>query len=363
MTSENVLAENVETASQLDVLIVLGTRPEALKLAPLIPKLGERGLTVATLSTGQHPELLGAHIPGNFLSLGIASRDSVPRFLSDARKALRHALSDLKPRCVLVQGDTMSAAAGALAARGLDIPVAHVEAGVRSHDRGDPWPEETLRVEIDQIATWRYAPTARALANLRHERLDGVLTGNTGTDALHGLSAYGPAGHVILVTLHRRELRLGNDVGAVLEAIFTAAIAMPGVRFVWPVHPAMRALVMETAERFPPPPNLDLRVPISHDLCLTLLAGARGVLTDSGGLTEEAATLGVPVAIVRAANDRPEAVDVGIARQFAPTARGVHEGIAMLVKDELPRVATDVFGDGHASERIALHLAEALQAV
>jgi len=243
----------------------------------------------------------------------------------------------------------------------LGIPVAHVEAGVRSGSLAEPWPEEYLRVEIDRMATWRYAPTARAVANLLAERLGGLVTGNTVVDALRQYTDATPrpeTSALVLVTLHRRELYLRPDAGDVLDALCRAATLYPGVTVAWPVHPATRKLVGKLA----PPQNVRLLDPLPHAAFADMLCGARAVLTDSGGVVEEAATLGVPTAVLRNETDRPEAEAVGIAQRFPTTPEGVLHAMRVLVARVIPRQPTAVYGDGYAAERIVHHLATVLRA-
>lgn len=347
------------------VLVVFGTRPEAIKLAPVVRALRERGAEVVPLITGQHRDLLDAEVMasmGQVLNLECAA-DTVLSFLTRARRKLHDALAEAgkKPDAVMVQGDTMSAFVGAIVASALGIRVAHIEAGVRSHSTTDPWPEELIRVEIDRIATWRYAPTSRARGNLRSEGIndtDVVVTGNTSIDALHAAGVTPREESTppyVLVTLHRREFRQRADALSVMQAVCDAAHETR-TRVIWPVHPAMVTL----ANQLRLPYEVHARPPMSHALMLEMLMGARGVLTDSGGLVEEAAALGVPTAVLRFHSDRPEAEAAGIARRFDPTPEGARAAITILAQDAIPRVPSACFGDGRASDRIAAHLMQVL---
>lgn len=355
-----------------DVLCIIGTRPELPKTLPVVSALQDAGLDAALLSTGQHATLIdltaGGAIP-NMPTLGIASDGTLLRFVAKARAALRaKLLEEGKPRAILVQGDTMSAFVGAEVATEFGVPLAHVEAGVRSGDRSEPWPEELIRVEIDRIATWRYAPTERAMRHLAKEAephiLDGdhnLVVGNTSIDALRLFTTATPrpeASDRILMTLHRRELRDAPDALDMLGALMES-IARLHVGVTWLVHPGMN----ETVGKLRLPSNLYVRPPLSHRECATLLAESRGLFTDSGGLVEEAASLGVPTVIWRGANDRPEAVEAGIAIQIAPTdPTGALRAMDVLASCAIPRKPSNVYGDGHAAERIATHLAAALTA-
>ncbi len=352
----------------IDVLVVFGTRPELLKLAPVVAALRSVGLSVSVVATGQHADLLDAATLmrlGQVTTLGVVSDGSVTRFTHRAKWALLGHIAATAPRCVLVQGDTMSAHAGALAAAEAGVPIAHVEAGLRSGDLTDPWPEEGIRVAITRRATWHFAPTNVAAMNLSNE-LRGraarnvaiYVTGNTSVDALYatGVKPRAEASPTVLITLHRRELRLRADVGATLQML-ADAVGVSVVRAIWPVHPAM----VERVRELKAPPNLAFCDPLPHLALVRALSEARGVLTDSGGVVEEAATLGVPTAVLRNVTDRPEAEEAGIARRFPPTPVGVAAAWNMLCVGELARVPNDAFGDGCAAQYIARHLAGVLR--
>ena len=352
----------------LDVMVVFGTRPELLKLAPVVVALRERGLSVNVVATGQHSDLLDATTLqrlGPIQTLGVASDGNVLKFTANASRALRARIAGVAPRCVMVQGDTMSAHAGALAAASFDIPIAHVEAGLRSGDLSDPWPEEGIRVAITRLATWHYAPTTVAAMRVATElhgkaqlNTEILVTGNTSVDALlaTGVKPSPEVGAAVLVTLHRRELRMRADFRDVLAAFAQAVTLTPAVRALWPIHPAMSPYLAGLAL----PHNFGVCQPLPHAMLVQTLAGVRGVLTDSGGVVEEAATLGVPTAVLRNVTDRPEAEEAGIAKRFPTTPEGVTLTWNMLCKQEIARTPTDVFGDGHAALYIARHLAKML---
>lgn len=346
------------------VCVVVGTRPEVVKMAPVVDELRRVGAAVDVVVTGQHTTLLdGMPSLGATRSLGVVSRGAVAEFVTRARSALEADFGARRPAVVVVQGDTMSAYAAAIAASTVGVPVAHVEAGVRSGDESEPWPEERLRREIDEIATWRYAPTTHAVANLRVEGRDSVMTGNTVVDAL---SRYTDAAvreemsPTILVTLHRREFYTRTDAGGVLDALIEGARLHPGVTFVWPVHPAITALA--DAALADAPDNVRPCRPVPYTVLVDMLAVARGVLTDSGGVAEEAATLGVPTVMLRRVTDRPEAIHAGIALRFDPTPDMALHATRVLAQCVIPRRPTAVYGDGHAAERIVTHLTAALGA-
>src|SRR3990167_1755814 len=339
-----------------EIVVIWGAGPEAIKVGPLAAELEVLGAAWRGLCTGQHYSLLRGTPAETDLkgsdSLLLASDGNIARWLTLAHDKLRDYFTETRPQLVVVQGDTMSAFAGTMAAYLARIPVAHVEAGVPSHAPNNPWPEEGIRTEIDKLAVWHYAPTQTAFANLvQEERENVLLTGNT---AVSALARY--AGDVrvrpnpdatIVVTLHRREIQTAERMGWLYGAIRLQALRYPEYRFVWPVHPAVEKLIKPWQEPF----NLVRCAPLGYHAMIALVADSIGVLTDSGGLVEECATLGVPCVILRAVNDRPEAVEAGIAQQFAPTAEGVRQGVEWLQK--APRVPTNIYGHEDAAWRIA----------
>ena len=345
-----------------EIAWVFGTRPELVKIAPVVRALKARNVAQRLIATGQHKDLLDPSLLaelGEVESLGLASDGSVVRFLADARDRLRGAF-DRRPAIVAVQGDTMSAFAGASLARSLDIPVAHVEAGVRSGNRENPWPEEMIRREIDAWATWRYAPTMHCGKNLLREDIaEFMVCGNTSVDNLmaSGVVPRREDGAVCLVTLHRRELRQRADARELVQGALNA-MGATAAAWVWPVHPGMH----EVLQGLSVPANVTLRPPFDYRTLLDVLAGVRGVLTDSGGLVEEAATLGVPTVILRDANDRPEACEAGIAAQCRVDVANIGVAVEALALGRIAdRKPCAVYGDGRAGGRIALHLAQSLQ--
>src|SRR2546425_13093442 len=292
-------------------------------------------------------------------SLGLLSNGNVLQWTRAAEARLRASFGELPNPVVVVQGDTMTAIAAARAAAALRLPIAHVEAGVRSHNVEEPWPEEGFRTEIAQLAAWHYAPTSTAFANLVQERVDPnriLVTGNPGVSAIARYTTAIPVAEAatptILVTLHRREFLLGPNVIATVTALGDICRRFDTTHFVWPIHPALgRTLNVEL------PPNVRVVAPLSYVQCVTGLALCQGVLTDSGGLQEEAATLGVPCAVMRNVTDRPESVEVGVARCFPPTPLGVKAAVTALVNHEIPRKPAPVFGGPEAASLIAKHLA------
>lgn len=352
------------------IAFVYGTRPEAIKISPVVEELRALGISPFLICTGQHTDLLSGTPADTVLAsatnLAIPSGNHVRDYLHRAIPAINATLRELTPALVAVQGDTMSVLAGAKAAQQLAIPIAHLEAGVRTW-ADEPWPEESIRQHVTQLATYHYAATDTAVDNLWNsqvapERI--LLTGNPGISALYRYTDARPrdaVGHTIVITLHRRELRIKGLVPALRTQLWAAARAAPHFTFLWPLHPGMRNLVLDRASRFNQPPNLFISDPIPYRDMLPLVSGATGLLTDSGGLVEEAATLGVPTAILRHHNDRPEAVEAGIARRFDPEA--VSDAVSWLVRTKIrpfggsERQPLTLYGEADSARRIAEHLA------
>ena len=357
-----------------------GTRPEAIKMAPVVEALKRRpgAFSVRVCTTGQHREMLD-QVQEIFglrpdLDLGLMRPDQTLNGLAaGALAAMDEVLAAGGPDWLLVQGDTTTAMTAALAAFHRGVRVGHVEAGLRTGDLRRPFPEEANRRIIDLLADALFAPTERARAALLAEGCDERrihVVGNTVIDALESLTgcAAGRAGDVrggepgrpeVLVTVHRRE-----SFGAPLRGIFAAlrrlAEAYPGVHWVYPVHrnPNVRGPAFEVLGGLP---NLELCDPLDYRELVARLARCRFVLTDSGGLQEEAPAFGKPVLVLRDTTERPEGIDAGVARLvgadperiFAEASRLLDRPEAYL---EMAR-AVNPYGDGRAAERIAAVLA------
>jgi UDP-N-acetylglucosamine 2-epimerase len=358
------------------ILFIFGTRPEAIKLCPLLLKLKSfpelysakicvtaqhRGMLDQVLTTfGVKPDYdLNVMTPGQSL------------FQSTARivQALEQPFKDSKPDLAVVQGDTTSTLCGALAAFYSNVPVAHVEAGLRTGDLRQPFPEELNRVLTARMARLHFAATAAAAQNLRGEGISENVwvTGNTGIDAVlqvcdrlvsGDLAASGPDFHrpgkrLILVTAHRRE-SFGEGFHRICQAI--AAIAdRKDVHVVYPVHPNPNVQVVVN-EHLRSHPNISLCDPMDYVPFIDLMRRAYLILTDSGGIQEEGPSLGKPVLVLREKTERPEAVEAGTVKLVGTDiARIVSETAALLDSpEEYERMSRihNPYGDGHASERI-----------
>jgi len=347
------------------IAFVYGTRPEAAKLAPLVRQL-DPSADLTLYCTGQHTTLLrdglGAKLarhPG-YVNLTVAATPDPQDYPRALDKALRGRLIDhAHPPYdwVVVQGDTASAYAGAVLASTLELPIAHVEAGVRSGDRADPYPEEGFRIAIDSLAEAHYCATKGNMVNVVTEQpwAKPVLTGNTGIDALfEDCRPTDPKERAnrCLVTLHRRETLESGRISQVIDGLLTACRLLPRTTFFWPLHP--NPLIEKAIPKRNRPTNLRVIGPLPHATFTDMLAFSSLVLTDSGGVQEEAAALGIPAAIARRVTDRPESVDLGLAILAGTTAQGVTRAIVEC--RELQIRPSLCFGDGTASSRIADHL-------
>lgn len=345
----------------MKLLTIFGTRPEAVKLAPVLLALNrEAGIVSQVCVTAQHRALLDGvlalfSIRPDF-DLALMERDqTLNALLSRAIGQIDRVLAEAAPDRVLVQGDTSTALAAALAAFNRRIPVAHVEAGLRTYCAHAPFPEELNRRAIALAADMHFAPTPTARANLVGERLRGdvYITGNSGIDALHlvlarpergeALPPLDPAKRLILATCHRRE-----SFGAPFAAI-CAALERLGervdVEILFPRHP-------NPALDGAAPRNVRLLDPLGLPAFIGLLDRAALVLTDSGGVQEEAAALGTPAIVLREASDRPESLAEGAVLAGADPDRIVAAAEARLDGAYAPVSPSDAYGDGRAAARI-----------
>jgi UDP-N-acetylglucosamine 2-epimerase len=373
------------------VLIVIGTRPEAVKLALVAKALARHPELQGELCvTGQHGELLAQVLrtfelqPRFDLSLMRPDQD-LAELTSRILSGMTGVLRELRPDWVLVQGDTTTAFATALAASYARVKVAHVEAGLRTGCRSSPWPEETNRRLIAGLAELHLAPTARAREALLAEGVPQsavFVTGNPVVDALcwvtgqldsdpalrsrldEQFSRLDPGRRLILVTAHRRE-SFGRPLEEVCLALLDLVHARPDVEVLWPVHlnPHVQRPVHVILGAAPPEvrARLHLTAPLEYVPFVYLMRRACFVITDSGGVQEEAASLGRAVLVTRTETERPEAVDAGLARLVgADRERLLRESLRLLDDPELLGSMSQplpLYGDGHASERIVEILA------
>ena len=368
------------------ILLCMGTRPEIIKMAPVYHALKAKGVPTLLLHTGQHLDMADPMYaffriaPDISLALGRQS-DALHHLSARLLEELGAALEAVKPRAVLVHGDTSSAAMAALAAFYRKIPVGHVEAGLRSHHAYDPFPEEKNRELIARLAHWHFAPTELARNNLLRENIapshihmvgntivdavrlastefaDGLLTQQTGP--LQSLAATLPGRRLVLITAHRRE-NLGAPLLSIASAVRTLLATDPDLVCVWPVHsnPKIHASVGQAFAALPPEQaaRLFLTPPLDYPVTLGLLRQAWLTLTDSGGIQEEAACLKLPVLVLRETTERMELIDSG-GGTLVGTAQPAIVGAVRRLRDEpdayrAMRAAPNPFGDGHAADRI-----------
>ena len=358
------------------VMTIFGTRPEAIKMAPLVLELQSRqGIQPICCVTAQHREMLDAVLeifqlkPDYDLNI-MEPRQTLSTITTKCLLGMEGVLEQAGPDLVLVHGDTSTTFAGALAAFYRQIPVGHVEAGLRTWDKYSPFPEEMNRKLVGDIADLHFCPTPANRENLAREGItDGVfVTGNTvidalkttvrtdysfSTQALNGLDYTGK--RIILVTCHRRE-NYGQPMANIMTALRRIADAFPDVELVYPVH--LSPVVREAAGKYlSGHPRIHLIDPLSADEMHNLMARAYLVMTDSGGLQEEAPALGRPVLVLRRETERPEAVRAGTVRLAGTEEEEIFSLASELLHDERAyhamAHAVNPYGDGQACRRIA----------
>ncbi len=354
------------------VALVVGTRPEAVKIAPLVPALLGAGLEPLVIDTGQQPgrvaEALAPFGLACDASLGLQRLDGgLNELIALAITAVDGYLRAHRPAAVLVQGDTSTAMAVGLAAAMLSIPVVHLEAGLRTGDRRQPFPEETNRTLLADLADLHLAPTPMAARALAEEGRTGdtvVVTGNTVVDALQVLLpqivdrplvdaiSYRGGGKLLAVTVHRREA-WGEGVRAVAGAVRTLLELHPELHAAVVTHPNP-AVAADVREVLAGVARCDLLPPLPYDDMLALLHRADVSLTDSGGIQEEAPTLRLPVVVARSVTERPEGIEAGWATLVGLDADVMVKAVSeRLVNRTLPPSTQNPYGDGQASERCA----------
>lgn len=357
------------------VTCVLGTRPEAIKLAPVILALRARGVACEVVSTGQHRDLLDQALAGFGLApdhdLALMRPDqTLTQLTSGVLVGLEPLLPVLRPDWLLVQGDTATAFAAALAGFYAGVRVGHVEAGLRTWNPMAPWPEEANRSLVARLATRHFAPTPLAARNLRREGIAPcaiAVTGNTGIDALLMTAARGerdpalaarfsfldPRRKLVLVTGHRRE-NFAGGLDRIARAV-AALAARPEVEVVFALHLNPRAEAPARAA-LGHLPNVHLLPPQDHAGFVWLMRRAHLVVTDSGGVQEEAPSLGRPVLVTRSESDRPEAIAAGTARLVGTDGATLLREASWLLDDDAAWAtmarAENPYGDGQAAPRI-----------
>ena len=348
------------------IAIIFGTRPETIKLYPVIKAL-KRDFHVVTIFTGQHRDLgrqmlKTFSIKPNYDLDVMMINQSLSALTAILHEELDKVLEKEKPDLVIVQGDTTSALIGATEAFYHKIPVAHVEAGLRSNDIYSPFPEEINRRLISQIATYNFAPTKKAEARLREEVPGSYIltTGNTGIDTLLEFSKKIKAakGWMVLVTLHRRE-SFGITLKEMLKAIYDFILEFPRFEIVFPVHPNpyVEKTVKEVLGNHP---RIHLIEPVDYLEMVRLMKLSHFIITDSGGIQEEAPSLNKPVLVLREVTERMEGVEAGTSILVGTDSYNIYHAASELVSNLLLYESMvhrkNPYGDGKASIRIAEYL-------
>jgi UDP-N-acetylglucosamine 2-epimerase (non-hydrolysing) len=362
--------------------IVVGTRPEAIKLAPLIlaAQLQPETFSTYVVRSSQHKDMLDQMMDTFGLKADadldiMRPNQDLVHVMTAGLRGLYDDFKTSKPDCVVVQGDTTTTLAGALAAFYHQIPVAHVEAGLRTGHRYLPFPEEINRILSSRLTQWHFAPTTRARDHLLAEGVDPAsihVTGNTAIDALFltlkrlNMSTE-PAPQEkgrrrILLTTHRRENQ-GKPMEGICQAVLDILEKYRDVDFLIPVHPspAVRAVVFPMLSSHP---RVSLVDPLDYTDFIRAMHASHLILTDSGGIQEEAPSLGKPVLVLRDSTERPEAVEAGTARLIGAGREAIVGAVSELLDHPAAynamAHAANPFGDGHASQRILEVLAASL---
>ena len=359
----------------MKVLSVFGTRPEAVKMCPLVRELaGREGVESRVCLTSQHRELLYTvteffGIKADYDLALMRERQTLGELFCGVLRGMEGVLEKERPSLVLVHGDTSTSCAAALAAFYRQIPVGHVEAGLRTYDKYSPYPEEMNRKLVTQIADLFFCPTKNNRANLAREGVtEGVfVTGNTVIDALKTtvrkdytfttdeLNRLDPSKKLVLVTCHRRE-NYGEPMRNIFTALRDSALQNEDTELVYPVQ--LSPVVREAAAQYlAGTPRVRLIDPLSADEMHNLMARAYLVMTDSGGLQEEAPALGKPVLVLRRETERPEAVEAGTVAMAGVAYDDILRMGNELLRDKTKYAdmarATNPYGDGNACSRIA----------
>lgn len=356
------------------IVVVFGTRPEAIKMCPLVNELKAHPDDFETIVcvTGQHREMLDQVlevfnvVPEYDFSI-MKPDQTLFDVTSEVLLSIKAVLEKEEPDVVLVHGDTTTSFAAALAAFYLQIPLGHVEAGLRTHNMHSPWPEEFNRQAVDLICKYYFAPTEKSKQNLLAEgkpKEKIYVTGNTGIDALkttvrdnyiHPELEWVRGSRLILITAHRRE-NLGKPMHNMFRAIRRVMEECPDTKAIYPIHmnPKVREAAHAELDGFE---RLHIIDPLEVIDFHNFMARSYLILTDSGGIQEEAPSLGKPVLVMRDTTERPEGVEAGTLKLVGTDEDVIYQEFSHLLSDEVEYAAmtkaSNPYGDGHASERIA----------
>ncbi|NMC57201.1 MAG: UDP-N-acetylglucosamine 2-epimerase (non-hydrolyzing) [Eubacteriaceae bacterium] len=355
------------------IMLVFGTRPEAIKMCPLIKELKQRPeLDIKVCVTGQHRQMLAQVldcfnvVPDYDLCI-MKNKQTLFDITDNILVGIKEILENEKPDLVLVHGDTTTTFVTALTCFYLKIPVGHVEAGLRTNNIYSPFPEEFNRQAVGLIAKYHFAPTTEAKQNLLNEGKNAgtiYVTGNTAIDALkttvktdysHPVLSWAENSRLILMTAHRRE-NIGDPLERIFKAIKKVVIQTPDIKVVYPVH--LNPVIRQSADKiFGDCERIKIIEPLDVLDFHNFMSRAYLILTDSGGIQEEAPSLGKPVLVLRDTTERPEGVDAGTLKVVGTYEDEIYNNFKQLLtdKDEYLKMshASNPYGDGHASERIA----------
>lgn len=355
------------------VMLVFGTRPEAIKMCPLVNELKTRkNINTVVCVTGQHRQMLDQVletfnvVPDYDLSI-MKDKQTLFDITTNILKSVKEVLKDVRPDVVLVHGDTSTTFVTALACFYLQIPIGHVEAGLRTYDIYSPYPEEFNRQATSIISSYNFAPTLKAKENLIKEGKDENkiwITGNTVIDALkttvkedytHPELEWAKGSRLIFITAHRRE-NLGEPMHNMFRAIRRAMEENPDVKALYPIHmnPIIRKVADEELGDFDRVHIID---PVEVFDCHNIMAKSYLIITDSGGIQEEAPSLGKPVLVMRDTTERPEGIAAGTLKLVGTQEETIYQNFKELLENkesyEKMSKTNNPYGDGHACERIA----------
>jgi UDP-N-acetylglucosamine 2-epimerase (non-hydrolysing) len=355
------------------VMLVFGTRPEAIKMCPLVNELKSRdSIETVVCVSGQHREMLQQVletfnvVPDYDLSI-MKEGQTLFDITTNILNKIKDVLEEVQPDLVLVHGDTSTTFVTALACFYLQIPVGHVEAGLRTHNIYSPYPEEFNRQAVSIISRYNFAPTAKAKENLLNEGRDEskiYVTGNTAIDALkttvkedytHDILNWAKGSRLIMITAHRRE-NLGQPMVNMFKAIKRVIVEHPDVKAIYPIH--MNPKVRKTADKIlRDTEQIRIIEPLEVFDFHNFLNQSYLILTDSGGIQEEAPSLGKPVLVMRDTTERPEGIEAGTLKLVGTNEEVIYQNFKLLLEDEdeyeKMSKASNPYGDGTASIQIA----------
>ena len=362
------------------IMVVFGTRPEAIKMCPLVKELkNRRNIETVLCVTGQHRQMLDQVLeaflvkPDYDLSI-MKDQQTLFDITTNILNKIKEVLEKVKPDVVLVHGDTATSTAAALTAFFAGCRVGHVEAGLRTYDKYSPFPEEINREFVSLVADFNFAPTKQSAEYLLAEGKKSssiFITGNTAIDALsttvrsdyrHPLLDWVGSDRLILLTAHRRE-NLGQPMRQIFQAILRIVDELPDVKVIYPVHlnPKIRDLAQEILSNHN---RIKLVSPLEVIDFHNFIAKSYLILTDSGGVQEEAPSLGKPVLVLRNTTERPEGIEAGTLKLVGTNPESIYENAKKLLTNQAAyqamAQAKNPYGDGHAAERIVKTILENL---